>query len=114
VSAGYEIGAQSWVRSQGSACEEHILFNKECSFANFCKMSCKRATKRVLENKNILHPHCCVKQTIHRIVEKFHLRGSVLDKHKNEHVNHNLTKNWIILALEQKAATISLFTFLPF
>ena len=32
------MGAQSCVRTQGSACEEHILLNKECSFANFCKI----------------------------------------------------------------------------
>jgi len=38
----------------------------------------------------------------------------VLDKHKNEHVIHNLKRNWIILALEQKSGTISGFTFLPF
>lgn len=32
------MGTQSWFRSHGSACEEHILLNKECSFPNFCKI----------------------------------------------------------------------------
>jgi len=60
-------------------------------------MSCKRATKNVQKKKNIyvyiLHPHRCVKQTVHRIVEKFHVRGSVTDKQKNERVIHNLKGN---------------------
>jgi len=77
-------------------------------------MSCKGPQKNFQKKKYILHPHCCVKQTIHRIVEKFHVRGSVLDKHKNEHVIHNLKRNWIILALEQKSATIGLSPFYHF
>jgi hypothetical protein len=89
--------------SQGSAFNEHILLNKERSFANFCKIChVKEPTKDFQKKKYILHPHCCVKQTIHRIVEKFHARGSVLDNERNEHVIHNLKRNWIIMALEQK------------
>jgi len=50
------MGAQSWVRSKGSACEEHILLNKECSFANFCKICHVKEPPKDFQKKKYIYP----------------------------------------------------------
>ena len=77
-----------WVLSHGLGFRAvHVrntfCLNKQCSFANVCKMSCKRATKRFSEEKKYPASTLLCKTNNTQNSGNFHVRGSVLDKHKN-------------------------------